>query len=153
MLTLLRSDLFALRDILNCIRAQISLVHTNIMNIILKPNPITVITKFVPEDIIFTLFCYCCCLLYPKNPSSPILFWNSPLSLLFLLIIWVPHNCKYQKISNLALFITPKRSPSNNLRIKTRERLEKTASWNNYYTILFSFSHSKKFNLYQVSTL
>lgn len=60
MLTLLRSDLLALardlREALNCILAQISLVHTNTMNIILNPNPITVITKFIPGVIIFTLF-------------------------------------------------------------------------------------------------
>ena len=86
LLTLLRSDPLArardLRDALNCILAQISLVHTNTINIILNPNPITVVTKFTPGVIIFTLFCNCLLPAYntqkkkKRNPS----FQISPLS-------------------------------------------------------------------------
>lgn len=157
-LTMLRSDLYALardrRDTLKCIRAQMSLVHTNTMNIILKPNPITVITKFIPEDIIFTLS-WCCCLLY-QNPNSAFLFVSSSLvhflCAYILLLFWMSHNCKSQKISNLALFITAKRTPSNNLCIKTLQKLKKTASLN-HYCKLFSFSHSKISYIYYVSPL
>lgn len=61
MLTRLRLDLDAiakdLLDAFNWIRAQISLVHTKTMNVMLTANPITVITKFIPEDIMLFNFC------------------------------------------------------------------------------------------------
>lgn len=54
---MLRSDLEAIRkdrlDALNWIRAQIRRVQTKTINIVLTENPITVITKFIPEAIIF----------------------------------------------------------------------------------------------------
>lgn len=57
MLTMLKSDPEALaKDLLEAfswILAQINLVHTNTINKVLTVNPITVITKFMPEDIIF----------------------------------------------------------------------------------------------------
>lgn len=57
-LTMLRSDLEVIwkerREAFNWIRAQMSLVQTNTINIVLTANPITVITKFIPEDIIFS---------------------------------------------------------------------------------------------------
>lgn len=53
---MLKLDLLALRKALleacNWILAQISLVQTNTINIVLTANPITVITKFTPPDII-----------------------------------------------------------------------------------------------------
>lgn len=57
---MLRSDLEAMatdRRLLECNRilAQISLVQTKTMNIELTTNPITVITKFIPEDTIFKI--------------------------------------------------------------------------------------------------
>lgn len=56
MLTPLRSDLEAIGkerlEALRWILAQTSLVQTNTMNKVLTVNPITVITKFTPEDII-----------------------------------------------------------------------------------------------------
>ena len=56
MLTMLRSDLEAIRkdrlDAFNWIRAQIRRVQTKTINIVLTENPITVITKFIPEAII-----------------------------------------------------------------------------------------------------
>ena len=58
-LTPLRSDLEATRkerlEALRWIRAQTSLVQTNTMNKVLTVNPITVITKFTPEDIILQI--------------------------------------------------------------------------------------------------
>lgn len=59
MLTPLRSDLEAIGkerlEALRWIRAQTSLVQTNTMNKVLTVNPITVITKFIPEDIILQI--------------------------------------------------------------------------------------------------
>lgn len=57
---MLRSDLEAMatdRRLVECniILAQISLVHTNTMNMALNTNPITVITTFIPEDAIFKI--------------------------------------------------------------------------------------------------
>lgn len=58
MLTILRSDLEAtgndLREAFNWIRAQTRRVQTKTMNIVLTANPITVITKLTPPDIILS---------------------------------------------------------------------------------------------------
>jgi len=55
-LTTLRSDLEAVGKFLlearNWILAHISLVQTNTMNIVLTANPITVITRLIPAEII-----------------------------------------------------------------------------------------------------
>lgn len=57
---MLISDLDALAkdrlDAFKWILAQISLVQTNTINRVLTVNPITVITKFMPEDIIFFFY-------------------------------------------------------------------------------------------------
>lgn len=54
---MLRSDLEVYAEDLLLVKywilAQINLVHTNTMNIMLTVNPITVITKFTAEDVIF----------------------------------------------------------------------------------------------------
>lgn len=66
------SDLEALvnarLDAVKYILAQMSLVHTNTINKELTANPITVITKLIPEDIIFFVLLYLISIVHDNKP-------------------------------------------------------------------------------------
>lgn len=91
MLTTLGSDLDALdKDLLDAFKwilAQISLVQTNTMNSVLTANPITVITRFIPEDIIFLLYWWCSAVHYIQKSQFSSLFVS------LLALLWQDSDC------------------------------------------------------------